>query len=225
MSTEQWQDRVFKLMEESEFDNITALTLAAGVSNGSFTRALKGQHEIKQSTLEKIAATLGCNVRFLLYGETDLTFFSMPVMSDDHLGLWLGNQLELEQCSERLAPPMDMRPRAFAWRTNRSDMEPVFALGSLLYFDAGFDADEVDFYRPVYVLTGLGNPTKQKKLRTAETAGQLPESAYVDIVFSRLVMTGKGYQLVSVNPSFPNSMEFEERLILARLRHVLTSFN
>lgn len=152
-----WRDRVKQLMKEQDIKTRNDLSIKAGVSGGSLNMALNGTHELKLTTLEKLATALNTTTRWLLYGDEMVEARQVPYLQTgkDVLQFILTGACP-EPCHYvQIVHDLSITKKAFAWKNRNNDMEPVFEVGDLLIIDL-CDQDELQINRPMYVMVADG---------------------------------------------------------------------
>lgn len=152
-----WRDRIKQLMDEQGIKTRSDLSIKAGVSGGSLNMALNGTHELKLTTMEKLATALNTTTRWLLYGDELVEARQVPYLktAKEVLQFFLTGVCP-EPCHHvQIAHELNITNKAFAWANRNNDMEPVFNIGDLLIIDL-CGQDELQINRPVYVMVATG---------------------------------------------------------------------
>ena len=148
-----WQDRVRALMGKSRYSSISELAGAAGVSQGSLNMAMNGKHTPKATTMDKVAKVLGTTSQFILYGEQKAPSQTVPLLNTGYIGLWLLDQVKLEDCNIIMAPG-ELGNKGFAWVCDVADMSPVFPKGAIVFFEV-IESSGLDPLRTNYVMAAM----------------------------------------------------------------------
>ncbi|WP_252180195.1 helix-turn-helix transcriptional regulator [Endozoicomonas sp. 4G] len=163
-----WRDRVIDLMQKKGIKTRVDLGNRAGISGGSLNMALNGTHELKLTTMEKLATALGTTTRWLLYGDEMVEARQVPYLET---GKEVLQFMTAEICPEpcryiQIVHDLNITNRAFAWRSRNNDMEPVFEVGDVLIIDL-CKQDNIQINRPTYVMVaeGRGRLDNQNVLR------------------------------------------------------------
>lgn len=172
-----WRDRVKQLMKEQDIKTRNDLSIKAGVSGGSLNMALNGTHELKLTTLEKLATALNTTTRWLMYGDELVEARQVPYLQT---GKEVLQFILTGSCPEpchyvQIIHELDITKKAFAWRNRNNDMEPVFEVGDLLIIDL-YDQSGFQINRPMYVMVARGSGKLDSK-------GNLVHDNDNDIVF------------------------------------------
>ena len=125
-------------MEKSRYRTVTELAGAANVSAASLGQAIRGKHNPKSSTLDKIAEVLGTTSQYLIYGESQAPGQTVPILKSEEVGLWLMDHITLDDV-EVITAPEEMGSKSFAWHCDVADMQPVFPIGSLVFFETSLE--------------------------------------------------------------------------------------
>ena len=155
-----WRDRVKQLMKEQHIKTRNDLSIKAGISGGSLNMALNGTHELKLTTMDKLAEALNTTTRWLLYGDELVEARQVPYLET---GRDVVNFISTGGCPDpchyvQIVHDLSITNRAFAWRNRNNDMEPMFEVGDLLIIDLCKE-DDIQINRPMYVMVveGIGH--------------------------------------------------------------------
>lgn len=152
-----WRDRIIKLMAERGFKTRNDLCMAAGISAGSLNMALNGTHELKLSTMGKLANALDTTTRWLLYGDEMVEARQVPLLKNAlHVWNYMTTGVLPDSCRYvQIVHDLTITNRAFAWLNRDGDMEPDLLVKDMLIVDV-CDKAVLDNLSP-YVLVVSGH--------------------------------------------------------------------
>lgn len=130
-----WRDRLLSLMGKKGFSSRTDLCHKAGISSGSLNTALKGGHDLKLSTMNKLADVLGTTTRWLYYGDDYVEAKLVPLFyTSSAIHQFLTESQTTESSPEliQIGGEVSVTDNTFAIKNDQVDMEPVFAPGDVL---------------------------------------------------------------------------------------------
>ena len=232
-----WQERLEKLMAKSRYRTVTELAGAANVSAASLGQAIRGKHNPKSSTLDKIAEVLGTTSQYLIYGESQAPGQTVPVLKGEEIGLWFMSHITLDDV-EVITAPSEMGDKAFAWRCDVADMQPVFPMGSMVFFEAIqeiINPTNRTYVMASAVLRSMRDAERLERVRTMASNDALSfvhrafESSNKVIkiespVFLEYCKTSKGIMLKPVDPQF-TAIPLEPMEVIARAKFCLVSLD
>lgn len=154
-----WRERVRQLMAENSIRTVTELAGKTGISAGSLGTAMRGNHDLKPATFEKLATALGSTSRWLMYGDNTIEVWMVPVLEQaetvyifqrDGAAAISDAPQDTIRISGRQAPGEDW----FGWVNHQKDMAPVFNYGDILVVEPNDDLEEPRQEAPLYVMLG-----------------------------------------------------------------------
>ena len=131
-----WRDRVLKLMKDRGFKTRNDLCIKAGISAGSLNMALNRTHELKLSTMGKLADALETTTRWLLYGDDMVEARQVPLMMSRDIKAFILAGKVPETCQQiQIGHNLEVSEAAYAWKNYQDDMRPKFTDNDILIID------------------------------------------------------------------------------------------
>ncbi len=213
-----WQDRFFEQMSKSDYTTCKEVATAANIAPSTLHTALKKEGNTpKKVTLDKIAQALNTTSQYLMYGNelTSIRSFSIPVLNRQQIPKWIHGEITAEQCMESTSTTFELTG-GFAWKVDTPDMEPTFQRGDMVFFETGFQADDWEFYEPVYVMSVSVTQTEDKGVLLQDREVY----DYRFIAFSELCISQGEHRFRMHSTNLLNSYR---QKILARARYFVRS--
>ena len=194
-----WRDRVLKLMKERDFKTRNDLCIKAGISAGSLNMAINGTHELKLSTMGKLAEALNTTTQWLLYGDDMVEASLVPLIPKKYTASFILTGQVPENCLYvQVGSSLKVSDSAYAWKNFQDDMFPNFIKGDILIIDS-CDLDNFQENKSLSVLTANGYCDRY----TDNLTDCLKEGKYVRFYISNLVNLSSEFYFESLHSSRP----------------------
>lgn len=148
-----WRERIIDLMEQRGIENRNDLCFLAGISTGTLGLAMRSDHQLKTTTMDKIAKALDTTTAYLLYGNEmgtqnpAMTVAMIRNLADLHTVIY-DKQSSFEKAKEtvQVGGKLDVNSGMFGWVCDQNDMAPRYKCGDLLIIDTMKFQSLVDQY-------------------------------------------------------------------------------
>lgn len=223
-----WRDRVIKLMKDRGFKTRNDLCIKAGISAGSLNMALNGTHELKLSTMGKLADALETTTRWLLYGDDTLTARQIPVLKSNQITAFMMTEQKPEDCRQiQISHDLKITKSAFAWENLQDDMMPAIECRDVLVIDK-CNSENMKFHISCYVLVVSGHT---EGLVTTDLEHCL-KGKDLRFYVSRMTNLSSEYYFQSLNTSCPPKLftfptqksGYEFNLPLGRIIQIIRTY-
>lgn len=153
-----WRDRVRQRMEELNIKTCNDLCFKSGISAGSLNMALRGSHDLKYTTMNKLAEALETNSRWLFYGDELIESVTVPLVQVNQLSRYLAGD-STTGADIQVGFGVKVTDTTFAFLHYQHDMKPVFNPGDVLIIQpveylSSLIAEE-SIIDPIYVLASM----------------------------------------------------------------------
>ena len=134
-----WRKRVLDMMDKRGIASRSDLCFHAGISTGTLALAMRGNHELKTVTMDKIARALDTSTAYLLYGDerykaNPAREVPLLLRSNDVYHLMYDRALASRN-SVQVGGKTKVTSGMFAWVCGQKDMMPRFQCGDLMIID------------------------------------------------------------------------------------------
>ena len=192
-----WRDRALKIMKDRGFRTRNDLCIKAGISAGSLNMALNGTHELKLSTMGKLADALDTTTRWLLYGDDTVEARQVPLLRNRHIAAYILAGEVPENCDQvQIRSNLKVSDQAYAWKNFQDDMMPVFRNNDILIIDP-CSPDELQENQSICYMVASGHC----EIHTDKMSECLKRSKSVRFYVSNIVNLSSRLHFQSLHPS------------------------
>ena len=192
-----WRDRVLKLLKDRGFKTRNDLCIKASISAGSLNMALNGTHELKLSTMGKLADALETTTRWLLYGDDTVEAKQVPLLLNKHITAFILAGEVPENCYQvQIGNNLKVSDQAYAWKNHQDDMVPDFRNNDILIIDP-CSPDELQENQSIYYMVASGHC----EIHTDRIFECLKRGKSVRFYISNLVNLSSRFHFQSLHPS------------------------